>query len=277
MCTHRPTCARLRRGGVRAKVSKSQSGIASALTCVKTVARLRHAAEALTLEEVGGAHCTGETVIEILRRVIQFALIIYSYPPPTTYSDLVGGALGKAAMIIDAENLECECVWDEALEPVGEGTPVKETFSSWCDRYKSRLGNLHPEIAEQWIYRHWTKSPFKNLPLERLRWRLEEWKTSKILSDIHIRDGFGPFSPDWDFKRFGTVETEPFKSLRSTGSWKCPIIIIDAPDGVRDRGEHIPNVRYCLIEGHQRMCYLNALAAHSRVASSHRVFVLTLV
>jgi hypothetical protein len=65
-------------------------------------------------------------------------------------------------MIIDAENLECECVWDETLEPVGEGTPVKETFSSWWDRYKSRLGNLHPEIAEQWIYRHWTKSPFKN-------------------------------------------------------------------------------------------------------------------
>ena len=105
-------------------------------------------------------------------------------------------------MIIDAENLECGCVWDEALEPVGEGTPVKETFSSWWDRYKSLLGNLHPEIAEQWIYRHWAKSPFKNLQLERLRWRLEEWKSSKILSDIHIRDGFGSFNPDWGFQTF---------------------------------------------------------------------------
>jgi hypothetical protein len=41
-------------------------------------------------------------------------------------------------MIIDAENLECECVWDEALKPIGEGTWEKEPFSSWWERCKGR-------------------------------------------------------------------------------------------------------------------------------------------
>jgi len=180
-------------------------------------------------------------------------------------------------MIIDAENPECECVWDEALKPNDEGTWETEPFSSWWERCAAGLGHLHPQIAEQWVYRHWTNSPFKNLPLERLRWRLEEWETPKILSDVHVRDGFGPFEAALDFKILGTNEIEPYKSLRSMCTWSCPIVVIDTPDGVHDHGEDIPNVRYCLVEGHQRVRYLNALAKHSRVASSHKVYVLTLV
>jgi hypothetical protein len=34
-------------------------------------------------------------------------------------------------MIIGAENLSSECVWDEALKPIGEGTWDKETFSAF--------------------------------------------------------------------------------------------------------------------------------------------------
>ncbi len=61
-------------------------------------------------------------------------------------------------MLIDAENLELFCAWDDALRPIGESTSHKEPFDIWWKRCGQRLNHLHPMIAEQWIYRHWTHS-----------------------------------------------------------------------------------------------------------------------
>jgi hypothetical protein len=60
------------------------------------------------------------------------------------------------------------------FKPMGEFWN-REAFDLWWNR----SGSLHPMIAEQWIHGHWGESPYRHLPLEQLRWCLEEWDTLK--------------------------------------------------------------------------------------------------
>jgi hypothetical protein len=55
-------------------------------------------------------------------------------------------------------------------------------------------------IAEQWIYKHWGESPYRHLPLEQLRWCLEEWDTLKILEKVYVRRDYSKFNNKSDFE-----------------------------------------------------------------------------
>jgi hypothetical protein len=75
--------------------------------------------------------------------------------------------------------------WPEELKPLGEGSLVdKEPFRPWWERHQGRLSHLHPQIAEQWVHRHWNHSPFCHLDLNRISWRLELWMTERLLSEV---------------------------------------------------------------------------------------------
>jgi hypothetical protein len=181
-------------------------------------------------------------------------------------------------MIIDSDR-EYECAWSARLRPVGVETLEKETFDSWWKRASRLIGHLSPLIAEQWIYKHWTRSPYCYLPIEHLKWRQEAWNTEDIFRSIFVRPSFGPNNPDCDvtFFRDKNLEgVEPYKSLRSLGTWNYPIVIFDTPDGIRCDGEVRP-VRYCLIEGHQRQRFLEAWYRRGwgHTADQHSVFVLS--
>ena len=95
------------------------------------------------------------------------------------------------AIIIDSD-LQYECAWSPCLRPVGVGTFEKEKFDTWWERTKHLIGHLHPLIAEQWIYRHWTQSPYCYVPLQNLGWQQEKWNTQAIYKDIFVRPSFGP-------------------------------------------------------------------------------------
>jgi hypothetical protein len=58
--------------------------------------------------------------------------------------------------------------WPNELRPRGEGTWEKETFDLWWDRNKTLIAHIHPVVAEQWIYRHWSNSPYCHLYLDRI-------------------------------------------------------------------------------------------------------------
>jgi hypothetical protein len=63
--------------------------------------------------------------------------------------------------------------------------------------------------------------------------------------------------------------------MDATGTWNYPIVVLQTPDGIRTKGGLVdPNVRYCLIEGHQRFRYLNALTVHGAAAAEHGLFLL---
>jgi len=170
-------------------------------------------------------------------------------------------------------------VWPEELQPILEGTINKEPFDAWWARHRERLRNLHPEIAGQWIYRHWTYSHFSFLPLEKLTWREEVWDSDKILRDI-VRYGHDDcdYAPDFDYRTFqrsGGADRHQTAVALDAGTWDFPIVVLEAPDGFLDARRPRPDARYVLIEGHQRMRYLNALRARNyQPLGPHRVFIL---
>jgi hypothetical protein len=153
--------------------------------------------------------------------------------------------------------------------------------------YKPYAGkpHLHPRIAEQWIHRHWRETPFKHVQLEKLTWRLEDWETLDIFKKIHVRrsclmNGLDSLYPDRDYEENKNSDDQPAKSLRMTGTWDYPIVVIRTPNGVTDywkhfpQGKHLPHGTFCLIEGHWRVQLLWAWASKKLAAHKHEVFVL---
>jgi hypothetical protein len=131
-------------------------------------------------------------------------------------------------------------------------------------------------MAEQWIYRHWIWSPYRNLPLDQLVWRQESWKTRRILEEAFRRPQFGMLQPAFDYEVFHGKYFEPARSMDQTGTWNYPIMVLSTPNGVKTTRGVFAQVRYCLIEGHQRVRYLNALSARGECAGEHCVFLLSI-
>jgi hypothetical protein len=174
-------------------------------------------------------------------------------------------------MIIDADWDGDEGGWDASLEPVGG-------FDAWWHRCNSAVGHLHPMIAEQWIYRHWRETSYRNLPLEKLTWASEQWRTVDIIHQVYAKA-----ATPLNFRKVQTEESEPFKSFNTIGTWNYPIVVIRAPDGIRiydpeiNDYKHIQAVRFCLIEGHKRLLTLKAWKGNAFTREQHEVFVLSLL
>jgi hypothetical protein len=117
-----------------------------------------------------------------------------------------------------------------------------------------------------------------HLPLEQLRWCLEEWDTLKILEKVYVRRDFGEFHPDNDLQYIQNTDNPKLLQvhLKAAGTWGYPIVVIETPEGVLDYDTPFPEFGFCLIEGHKRLRYLKAFASQSLTANRHDVFVLTL-
>src|SRR6266566_4036496 len=107
----------------------------------------------------------------------------------------------------------------------------KEPFEIWWGRHSDRLRSLHPQIAEQWIYRHWRHSPFCHLELDRIRWRSEKWATRRLLTEVIRADPSDEEAFDYDWALYRDRDMEPARTIRTIGTWDIPIIVIAAPNG----------------------------------------------
>lgn len=170
--------------------------------------------------------------------------------------------------------------WDPSLEPVGYEGVHRELFETWLARNSQRLPNLHPLIAEQWVYKYWRHSPFCHLPLERLSCRREQWPVERILTDVAWSMPDSDEHPEFNYDVFHGKAREPGRTMDATGTWNIPPIVLESPDGLlTDMGER-PDARYWLTEGHQRRRYLHALAVPNegggRPGMVHEVFLLSL-
>jgi hypothetical protein len=170
---------------------------------------------------------------------------------------------------------EGDLAWGSALAPLRDGDMDREEFGPWWERNAVALAHLHPQIAEQWVHRHWSHSPYSCLPLEGLTWTLETWSVSSLLSAHMPRCQFDPSHDYATFNKYGGLPTA--RAMNATGTWDYPVILLHTPEGVMDLEGPLPDVRHVLIEGHCRMRYLNALVVRGRgeAAESHQVFVLS--
>lgn len=178
--------------------------------------------------------------------------------------------------IID-DALEGTCVWNPTLKQNVE-FPYKEPFQDWWCRCEPLLSHLHPQIAEQWIHRHWKNSPYCYLPIERLRWWQEQWTAATIINDVFVTPNWGPHDPESDFEMYQSdprfKDILPFTAFRQNQTWDYPIVVIQTPGGVRSRERIVP-APYCLIEGHVRIRALKAWHGRAPLAAKHSVFILT--
>lgn len=167
--------------------------------------------------------------------------------------------------------------WPDELRPEGYDTFQKESFARWWARVGQQLAHLHPTLCEQWLHKHWQQSPAAFLPLERLSWRLDRMTTAAIVEQVH-REWARTLNTEHDFKTFHRdgVDKHPTARALDLGAWDYPIIVLETPEGIRNRHEELPGVRLMLVEGHQRHRYLVARYRLGMEVFEQDVFVLSL-
>jgi hypothetical protein len=169
-----------------------------------------------------------------------------------------------------------DCVWDEALKPIGEGTFDKKPFADWWERNQKNLTNLDPLIAEQWIYRHWSLSYTSFLRLKLMTWCLAAWPSAQILRNVHLEFGT-PMEPDLNYRVFnceGAFGPLPTARALNQGTWDIPLLALETPNGIRSAHGEMPEVRFVVAEGSKRMRYLNALRHRGAAPGPHELFIL---
>ena len=166
--------------------------------------------------------------------------------------------------------------WPETLRPIGEGDHEKEPFSEWWDRNRSELTNLHPQIVEQWVYRHWTFAKFKFLQLRRITWSVRRLSTTEFLNDVHLEFG-GPAEADHDYRVFmGEMSVRKLSTAINwrNGTWTISPVVLSTPQGIIGHEGPEPTVRMVLVEGSKRFRWLNALHERGEATGPHDVYVL---
>lgn len=159
-----------------------------------------------------------------------------------------------------------ESPWSDGLMPIGEGDVNKESFAEWWKRVQRELAHLPPDLCEQWIYRHWKGSPFRFLNLASIKWERRVWEGEDFLATVY-RALDDPLDPEFDFNQFqGKLPgwKHPTALALDEGTWDYPVVLLRTPDGIVDNGATHNDVRFVLVEGHQRHRYLNALHALGR-------------
>lgn len=153
----------------------------------------------------------------------------------------------------------------------------KESFAAWWGRNRGSLNHLPADLCEQWIYKHLTNSPFCFPPLDSLSWSRACWTGEKLLASVYRAWG-GELEPSFDYATFqgrgGDDRLQTAVAL-DAGTWDYPMVLLSTPDGVIDLGEVRPDVRFVIVEGHQRHRYLNAMHALGRPPMGpHQVIIL---
>jgi hypothetical protein len=126
------------------------------------------------------------------------------------------------------------------------------------------------------VFRHWRHSPFCHLPLERITCRPERWSTGRILREVGWDWEDSDGHPEANHDVFHGKPFEPRSTMDATGTWNIPPVILASPSGFLTPEGERPDLRFWLVEGHQRRRYLHALAHRGEAAAEHEVFVLSL-
>lgn len=169
--------------------------------------------------------------------------------------------------------------WPERLKPVGEGGFDKEPFEAWWERHRRELDHLPTELCEQWIYRHWKGSPFAFLPLDTLVCKAQLLPGSSIIKNVHREYGV-QLDPGRDRNVFEAgplgVPLPTAQAFMDRDTWDYPIVVLRTPSGFEGHASASKDIRWVLVEGHQRHRYLNALSFFGAAPEGpHRVLVIS--
>jgi len=180
--------------------------------------------------------------------------------------------------LLDLRQLPID-VWPGEFRPLHRGVKLVEGFDDWFARSREAVGHLHPEICEQWLYRHWRGTPLCFIPLEGLSWTLERWSPRQFLDTVGTWNTGRALDPEADFRamtetRLGKKQRTQTAVALDAGEWDYAPIVLSMPVGYVDLHGLDCAQTYLLVEGHQRRRYLNALMHRGVELGPQRVFVL---
>lgn len=192
-------------------------------------------------------------------------------------SEGFAGAQADPSSKLDLRQVRNVSAWDPALEPRNWGSFDIEPFDCWARRNHEALLHIHPEICEQWLYRHWLQSPMCFIELDNLHWQMVEWEPAYFLTAVGTYWGADDFEPEFDFNTFhqqGGKSRHRTAVALDSGAWDyAPIVLATEQGFISTQGNYV-NRPFLLVEGHQRRRYLNALASRGKALKRQRVFVL---
>jgi len=167
--------------------------------------------------------------------------------------------------------------WEPSLSRSPDDGSVSgetESLEDYLARVRPLVGHLPKPVIEQWIYRHFRYTEYRNIPLEKLTAQPETWQTDKILAigsvfaPNELQDELGPTSGlrNW--------QSEPALAFRAAGTWDFPILIMEHEDGFLDEEGILTPYKYWLIEGRLRFRFLNYWHDEGKANDKHKVWVI---
>lgn len=179
--------------------------------------------------------------------------------------------------MLDLASLQDTRDWDQ-FRPIGEDTFDQETFDSWWERHQADLGDLHPQVCEQWIYRHWRGTRHRWLDPRQLTSRHEVFETDAFLAAVHLHWG-GPAQAEFDYEVFRADKPNALPTAApqnwTGGTWTIMPVLLETPEGVKFHDAEYPDTRYLVVEGSKRYRWLNALAHRGDPTGPHLCYVLS--
>lgn len=170
--------------------------------------------------------------------------------------------------------------WPGEWRPLGWGTFEAKPFEDWWLRIGDGFPDLDRRVLQQWMHRHWEYSEYWGLRIDDIRSKLERWPTDAILSRVgtprlaDVNRGHPSPAEEFLYLNQAADQYEPMLSMNSTGTWNMPLLVHHSPDGFIYLDRLFESWHYWLIEGHQRLRYLRALAHSGAPAGEHEVLVL---
>jgi hypothetical protein len=141
---------------------------------------------------------------------------------------------------------------------------------------KPLVGNLPDQAIEQWPYRHFQNTKYRNVPLKTLSARKETWPTAKILAIGSVYRTKGLDDELVDPRILKGIKGEPAITFQRTGTWNIPILILENAGQFTDMDGCVMPHKHWLIEGHLRLRYLNYSNHNGFANSQHEVWLMEL-
>lgn len=164
------------------------------------------------------------------------------------------------------------------LAPYEPAPFEKEAFSHWWSRVGNSFPSVPPNVARQWIWRHWGQSTFGWLPSAGAEFSLVSWSPADIAAlCVGTRDDYVA----WGEKLLREHASGPLRYwvaavMARRRMWPVPPIVLNY-NGVMPLGgmTDCPLSTYVLLEGNRRTAIAKALAARGTLHSGLPVWVLT--
>jgi hypothetical protein len=113
------------------------------------------------------------------------------------------------------------------------------------------------EVAQDWLHRHWSHSPFGFLSSNRYQFARVLWDLTKLLDILAWPDEWDPGKTLCHGRHLLTVDFSLGRYMRARRAFPLPIVVLDNRTGALDSDPRRPDTAqfprsHVVVEGHRR-------------------------